>query len=277
MYQNKETNYRALISDFDNTLVGVDKQIPAAVVAKVIELQKAGIIFAIATGRAYTGYIKQACEDLALQHPVITRGGAEIIDPLTHEVMYAKYIDPETARHLVQHLSAAELPFLLESGQTAYYSPTFDTQKVREFAQAFPISACQFTAPVPKIYVSSLHDEETIDAIISELEKEFAHTASLQKIQSGAFFGLDILAGGVSKHSAVLEWMKISALSPAEVVAVGDGYNDFALLAACGLKVAVANAHEELKKLADFIAPAQSENGIITVIDTFFLHDALQT
>ena len=47
---------------------------------------------------------------------------------------------------------------------------------------------------------------------------------------------------------------------------MGDGYNDFSLLMACGLKVAMGNAVEELKSIADYIAPTVENDGLSNVI-----------
>ena len=52
---------------------------------------------------------------------------------------------------------------------------------------------------------------------------------------------------------------------------MGDGYNDFPLLMACGLKIAMGNAVPELKAIADFIAPSVEEDGVATVIEKFIL------
>ena len=54
-----------------------------------------------------------------------------------------------------------------------------------------------------------------------------------------------------------------------EIIGIGDGYNDFPLLMACGLKVAMGNAVEELKAIADYIAPSVEEDGVVDVINKF--------
>jgi hydroxymethylpyrimidine pyrophosphatase-like HAD family hydrolase len=64
--------------------------------------------------------------------------------------------------------------------------------------------------------------------------------------------------------------MKIMKLKPEEVVGVGDGYNDYPLLTACGVKVAMGDAPDELKEIADFIVPPQSEHGVLQVIEKYF-------
>lgn len=275
MYRNKNESlqYRALVSDFDNTLVGSDKKINVEVSNAVKELLQAGFIFALATGRAYAGYIRQASQDLALQHPIITRGGAEIIDPTTHTYLYQKYMQPQIAQQVTARLLEAEVPFIVEAGDTAYFSEHFDRDRIKEFAHIAPIRDCDFSTPIAKLYVASEHTEPQMDALCRTIETAFPHDISVQKILSKSLFGLDVTAGGVNKHSALLVWMQHMDLSPKEVVGIGDGYNDFALLAACGLKVAVENAHNELKELADIIAASQENNGIIGIIDAYFLNN----
>lgn len=56
------------------------------------------------------------------------------------------------------------------------------------------------------------------------------------------------------------------------MIGVGDGYNDFPLLMSCGLKIAMGNAIEELKDIADYIAPSVDEDGLAKVIDKYYLN-----
>jgi len=64
---------------------------------------------------------------------------------------------------------------------------------------------------------------------------------------------------------------EILGIKTDEIIAVGDGYNDFPFLMACGLKVAMGNAVPELKAIADYIAPSVDEDGIVDVIERFIL------
>lgn len=66
---------------------------------------------------------------------------------------------------------------------------------------------------------------------------------------------------------AVLKLMKHLNITPEETVGIGDGYNDYPLLQAVGYKVAMHNAHDELKNIADFIAPSIDEDGLSVVIE----------
>ena len=57
-----------------------------------------------------------------------------------------------------------------------------------------------------------------------------------------------------------------------EIIGVGDGYNDFPMLLACGLKVAMDNANDDLKAIADYIAPSVDDDGVADVIEKYILN-----
>ena len=53
------------------------------------------------------------------------------------------------------------------------------------------------------------------------------------------------------------------------MVCCGDGFNDLPMIEYAGLGVAMANAPDDLKKLADYIAPSCDEDGLVDVINRF--------
>jgi hypothetical protein len=72
-----------------------------------------------------------------------------------------------------------------------------------------------------------------------------------------------------SKLHGVVEVARMLHIKTEDIIGVGDGYVDFPLLMACGLKIAMGNAVPELKAIADFIAPTVDEDGVAVVIDKF--------
>jgi hypothetical protein len=55
------------------------------------------------------------------------------------------------------------------------------------------------------------------------------------------------------------------------VESVRFGYNDFSMMMACRLKVAMGNAVPELKEIAHYIAPSVDNDGVADVIERFVL------
>ncbi len=74
-----------------------------------------------------------------------------------------------------------------------------------------------------------------------------------------------------TKQHGIFEVAKILGIDTHEIIGIGDGYNDFPLLMACGLKVAMGNAVDDLKAIADYIAPSVEEDGVVDVINKFVL------
>ena len=52
-------------------------------------------------------------------------------------------------------------------------------------------------------------------------------------------------------------------------VAFGDGENDIELVDWAGYGVAVENAHERVKEIADFVCPSVDEEGVAQVIESY--------
>jgi hydroxymethylpyrimidine pyrophosphatase-like HAD family hydrolase len=61
--------------------------------------------------------------------------------------------------------------------------------------------------------------------------------------------------------------MELLNVKREEIVGVGDSYNDFPLLEAAGLKIAMENGHSEIKEIADFVVPSHENDGVAYLID----------
>jgi len=75
------------------------------------------------------------------------------------------------------------------------------------------------------------------------------------------------LPPGVNKASGLLAALDDLALSPLNVLGVGDAENDHAFLAACGVSAAVAGALPALKAAADLVTEADDGAGVTELID----------
>ena len=92
--------------------------------------------------------------------------------------------------------------------------------------------------------------------------------ASFQK----DFMAIEVSNADATKLHGIVEVAELFGIQTHEMIGVGNGYNDFPLLMACGLKIAMGNAVPELKAIADFIAPSVEDDGVATVIEKFILN-----
>jgi Cof subfamily protein (haloacid dehalogenase superfamily) len=257
---------KAIVSDFDGTLIGADQVMTFNLKSAIKSWVETGHVFSIASGRAYEGLIQKYCHELKLTDLHIVRGGSEIISGKNDEVIWGKYIKENLVEEILDELAKfPNIKLLAESGKNLY---TKDGKGDPEFATGaviFPFSQLPLNR-VPKIAVPPLYDPESVEVILEDLKEKFP-TLHIIKTSSARGVGIDVNDGGAGKHLAVLEYAKLMKLNPKEIMGIGDSYNDYPLLSACGLKVAMGNAPDELKKIADKVVGTQKENGVVDAIN----------
>jgi hydroxymethylpyrimidine pyrophosphatase-like HAD family hydrolase len=83
---------------------------------------------------------------------------------------------------------------------------------------------------------------------------------------------LDILPAGCSKGAALLTLARARDIDPAQVLAIGDNWNDVSMLEVAGAAVLMDNAPEDLKALARArgwrIAPSNRDDGVADAIES---------
>ena len=80
---------------------------------------------------------------------------------------------------------------------------------------------------------------------------------------------LEVLPRGTSKGAGLAWLLKDMGVSPERVLAIGDGENDIEMLELAGVGVAMANGHEHLKRVANYITLTNDQDGVAHAIKTF--------
>lgn len=252
-----DKKYKALIVDFDGTLVGLDF-IPTDKVKKAIKkLLDTGYKVCIATGRRYQGKVEEICRILNLTDPQIAGAGSQIIDPKTGKALWTDYISEKDSKSIIDFLIKNNTPFAVESGEYVFLE---DEQLKTRYGSGLSFKKIKELDlnKVSKVFVPDI-------SLVNSLRSLFPN---LNVIVAGLSIrhALDITSKNASKELAVLELSKILNIDPKDMVGAGDGYNDIPLLTACGYKVAMDNAPQELKKIADLIIPDVEHDGLVTLI-----------
>jgi hydroxymethylpyrimidine pyrophosphatase-like HAD family hydrolase len=82
-----------------------------------------------------------------------------------------------------------------------------------------------------------------------------------------------VVPAGVNKASGLTAALREMGLSPRNIVGIGDGENDHALLNQCEYAVAVANAVPMLKAIADWVTTRPEGQGVAELIGELIGHD----
>ena len=83
---------------------------------------------------------------------------------------------------------------------------------------------------------------------------------------------LELASAGVTKGSGLDFLAGRLGFTPEQTIAFGDGENDVELMEWAGYCVAVENAHERVKAVADWICPPAEEEGVAAVLEALVAH-----
>lgn len=245
--------YKAIIFDVDGTLIpnkedGIVSKKVSAAIKKVNKTIHVGV----ATSRDRQG-ISEIISHLSLSGPSIIYGGSWIIDTQTDNILWQKNIirkDFDEAYAIAKQLG---FYFVInDNGRKYKPGETYTPQE--------PIN----------IWGHGL-EKNQIEAFL----KQTSHLSSLavHSIPSWKKGKIDFIANHAeaTKQYAVFELARLLNISTHEIIGVGDGKNDLPLLMACGLKVAMGNADEDLKAIADYTAPSVDEDGVVDILSKYLL------
>ncbi len=104
--------------------------------------------------------------------------------------------------------------------------------------------------------------------------RHFKGSLSLSLTKTPAYPEVDfinVLAPDVSKGNALEALASHLGIALSEVVAIGDGGNDVSLLSRVGLAIAMGNAPDELKTVADYVTLDIDHHGVAAAINKFLL------
>ena len=77
---------------------------------------------------------------------------------------------------------------------------------------------------------------------------------------------------GLSKGASLLEIAKYYGIDQADIIAFGDELNDETMIEVAGTGVAMGNAVEKIKEIADYITLSNDEDGIADYLEKFVLN-----
>ncbi len=81
---------------------------------------------------------------------------------------------------------------------------------------------------------------------------------------------LDVMKAGISKWTAIERLSKIHGIAPEDVIAFGDSPNDKEMIANAGVGVAMGNAVDEVKAVADRETLTSDEDGVYVFLKDYF-------
>lgn len=286
--ENVRRKFRAIIFDVDGTLVAHDPDaLPTPRVAEAVRrAQEAGFIVSAATGRLKESF-ETVNQVVQMQSPVIIEGGARLYDPVAKKDVWCACIEAETAQRIAIDFLSRRLPFAFAADDKVYNSPALIAHKGDSLRMATRYKYLDRFGRVRHLFdrgirpvpawdrVSHFISFPLREAAAEELRRDLhAHTSINVSVNSVQVKGMQCVflthLNGTKQHG-VIELARHIGVDTHDMIGVGDQEIDYPLLMACGLKVAMGNAVQALKDIADYVAPSVEEDGAAEVIERFLL------
>ena len=266
--------YRMVVSDIDGTILRDDKTVSEKVKKTVHKLINDKIKFVIATGRVFSA-AKWAYMDLEISGPIIACNGALIKDTMTGEILYERPLDIEKAKQVVEICKKYDLYFHFYS-EYAIHSERYEhiIKAYGDKSKKLPADrrirvevikdSIKFLDEIDKIYKVGifLDSEDNCEHIIKEIES-IGGISSYKSLATS----FDVMDEGVSKADAIRQLNKIFDIPKDKTIAVGDNENDISMIKYAGLGVAMGNAIEQVKAVADYVTDDNENDGFYTMIE----------
>jgi Cof subfamily protein (haloacid dehalogenase superfamily) len=254
-----------IATDFDRTLVWEKGQIQPRTFAALRDARDAGLHVIVVTGRMVQS-VRRFLDPVELHEPVICYQGAVVADAdgnwLRHEP-----IPLELAKEAIAALKDEGYDPNVYIDDELYVSDVSEAaQNYADFQhlQIHEVGDTLEWLSGPPTKLVCVGDPVKLDGL--ELRMKAAFGTRMYISKSLPFF-LEFAAAGVTKGSGLDFLSEHMGFTKEETVAFGDGENDVELVDWPAYGVAVENAHDRVKALADWICPPASEEGVAQVIE----------
>ncbi len=277
MYKVSTKDIKLLVVDIDGTIAGHSNTISEPVKQALIAAQARGIQVAIATGRMYRSALRFH-QEIGSTLPLMAYQGAWIQDPTTQKIHRHLVLSKELAHQLLDYFEQPQLRRLLSihfyiNDQLYVREITKETEIYAQRSSIVPIPVGdlrQVLTNEPTKILALCDDTNFISEVLGNLRRQYT-PAELYLTTSVATF-LEATNPYVNKGTAVRYLAEeLLGLEIANVMAIGDNFNDLEMLEYAGIGIAMGNAPEGVQAIAQWVAPSIDSDGVAVAIEKFLL------
>lgn len=265
--------YKMIALDLDGTLNNDQKVITPKTREALLTVQKQGVVVVLASGRPTPG-LQRESDALKLEKYhglLLSYNGGRIVDAATKKVLFEESLPKEVAVRLLKHLEGFPVTPIVDNSRDYYTTDrngfmiesesrlnNMGIQIVNNIADDLHFSPVKILVAAPN---------EILEPITKHIIKPFQYELSF--IQSSPIF-LEATMKGINKGAGLEYICNYLQIKPEEVMAFGDAQNDIAMLEFAGLGVAMGNALDCVKEIADEVTLSNNEDGIAFTLNKYF-------
>ncbi|WP_099290586.1 Cof-type HAD-IIB family hydrolase [Butyricimonas sp. Marseille-P3923] len=253
---------KAIFFDIDGTLVSFEThRIPESAERAILALREKGILVFIASGRHLLSINNLG--SLVFDGYITLNGGYCLAGK--EQVIYKHSIPEEDIASLVQYMEKEnEFPCIFVHEHTLYLN--YHNEQSHQIFRMLDFSE----PPVAPLREASKGETFQLVAFFTK-EQERAIMEAMPHCEATRWNPLftDVIPRGSSKSVGIDKMLEHFGIALDETMAFGDGGNDISMLQHAGIGVAMGNAGDEVKKIADYVTSSVDEDGVINALRHF--------
>lgn len=278
----RNKHIRLIASDLDGTLLNDDKVFTERTKQAISKAIDQGVIFVPATGRPLFGIPKDVLEFPGVRY-VITANGARIIDAKENKCLQENLLSYEKGLAVfdaVKDFDCYKEAYFDGKGYgTKRYLPNLEKYVELPAMREYILNSREHVDDVVEFFREKKSATDKVQAFFRTLEERQEAVDKIIATVEGVYVtgalesNIEVGAEGVDKEKGLICLSEITGIPLEEMMVFGDGRNDTTMIRDAGVGVAMENACEEAKAVADIIAGNNNEDGVARIIETYILNE----
>ncbi|MDR0298944.1 MAG: Cof-type HAD-IIB family hydrolase [Streptococcaceae bacterium] len=262
------TKYNKIFAtDMDGTFLRNDHHYDEERLMKLLDkLEMKNDVFAVSSGRAEIA-LRQLFKDVEDRIAYVGENGA-LVSYENEKIFIAKF-EMGQIRQIIDAIRA--LPdgtedFLI-SGHHGAYVPETCSEDYFEKIQTYYVGIERVK------HIEDVEDDllkittNFPDTKLAELSAVLETQLPFVRVTTTGFTSIDIIPKGVTKATGLDRLAKHMGLEATDVVAFGDQMNDYEMLQYAGVAVAVENAVDDIKAVADYVIGTNDDSSVLAEME----------
>jgi hypothetical protein len=277
--------YRLLALDVDGTLLDPDGALRPTVQQAVIAAQQLGVEVVLCTGRRFRT-ARPLAQALQLTGTIVVHNGAVVKEIASGETVQQCYFALPVYQRVLPVLQQLSSPLIYSD---AFHQHVDILTEALERAHPFQreyledhLAHCRIvdnltTTPVREVVMLAIMaDASGLQSLRPVIEQVLGLQAKVHIVTNKNYRGyiLEILHPTASKWHALTHLAAQRGIAPAEILAVGDDYNDLDMIRHAGLGIAMGNAVEAVREAADYVTGSNADDGLVQALERFVFRAA---
>ncbi len=254
---------KLLLFDLDGTLLRSDKTISKVTMQELIKCRERGIMIGVSTSRSE----KNSMEFIAELNPDVVISSAGALVKYRDTYIYKAEFTREETKDLIQkarETCGEDCEITIDTVDEHYWNYKIDPkQQDKSWGDSIYTNFRDFEHASLKMCVE-IFDEKAAEQLRKSLPE-----CDCVRFSDGYWY--KFTKKTATKENAILHMCEACGIITDDIIAFGDDYADIGMLKLCGIGVAMGNAIEEVKVIADYVIGDNDHDGIANYLQNAVL------